>query len=579
MPGHLVERTLAERLLTARRIATVALTVTLLAFTAGIALAAPADLDPGFGRSGRLTLDDSHRVRALALQPDGKILVAGDALTGGMPTSEGVLYRLHPSGSLDPTFASTGAAALAPLEYGAAVGLQPDGKVLAAGYSQGNAAVVRRAPDGMPDRTFNGTGLVVIDSGGEDVRALALQPDGKILVAGGTNQSGSAGSDAVVYRLNPDGTPDDGFGSGGTSRIEGDANELTLALALQPDGKILVAGAAGDDEDTDAFVHRLNANGTLDESFGRNGTFEIDEGGRESAYALARQPDGKVLVVGPSEGRNVTADTFVYRLRADGTPDPAFGNVGSVSIDDGALTIGIAAALQRDGKLLVAGVSVEDADPDMAVYRLNTDGSRDSGFAADGVRLIDGDATEIAGAIAVQPDGKVILGGEATSGPTQRSLLYRLQGGDPVPLSPATPASPATAPVLGRLRITPSVFRAAGRGPAARPALRRRGASVSFTLDRAAGVRIAVARADRGRRVDGRCVKPRRSNRGKRRCTRHRVLRGGFTHQGRAGANRFRLPGRINARRLRPGRYRLIATPVADGRRGNTKHTAFRIKP
>jgi uncharacterized delta-60 repeat protein len=537
------------------RAALIALIVALPALAAGVALAAPGDLDSGFGSGGRLTLDESDLVRALALQPDGRILVGGDLPTGGMPGYEGVVYRLNPGGSLDPTFASTGAVRLG-LEVGAAaLGLQPDGKVLAAGASRGNAAVYRLTAQGLPDPTFHEDGLVTIDSGGsEDVHALALQPDGKILVAGETYPSGSAGGDPVVYRLNPDGTPDGDFGSGGTARIEGTPDERMFALALQPDGKIVVAGPARVGDDTDAVVHRLEADGTLDDDFAQGGTFEIDEGGTEFAYALAQQPDGRLLVVGASGRANTTADTFVYRLRSDGTPDPAFGRAGRVGIDDGAVTIGAAAALQRDGRLVVAGVALDDSDYDAVVYRLNPDGSRDRGFGAGGARRLKRDTAELADAVAVQQDGKVILGGATETGTIRRALLYRLQGGDPVPPSPATPAPPPGAPVLGRLRIMPTAFRAGGRG-----------ASVRFTLDRAASVRFAVAR----------CI----AKRGKRRCARYRLLRGHFTRRGAAGANRFRFTGRIAARRLRAARYRLLATPVAEGRRGGTKRTTFRIKP
>jgi uncharacterized delta-60 repeat protein len=542
-----------------------ALTVTLLVLAPAVALAAPADLDPGFGLGGRLTLDESDFVRALAVQPDGKVLVGGDLPTGGTPSYEGVVYRLSPSSSLDLGFGSAGAARLTLTGSAAAVGLQPDGKIIAAG----NAAVNRLTAQGMPDRTFDEDGAVVVGSDGStELHALALQPDGKVVVAGETYPSGNAGVDPVVFRLNADGTPDSDFGIEGRSQIEGDADERTFALALQPNGKILVAGPALVGADTDAVVHRLNADGTLDKGFGQGGTFEIDEGGGEFAYALAQQPDGRSLVVGASGRPNITADTFVYRLRADGRPDPSFGRAGRVGIDDGPVTVGMAAALQADGKLLVTGYAFDDPDYDIVVYRLNPDGSRDRGFAADGARRIRGAAAEVATAIAVQQDGKVILGGLTASGITERSLLYRLQGGDPVRSSPATPASPA-APVLGRLRITPSAFRAAGRGPAARSARRRAGATVSFTLDRAARVHFAVAR----------CVVPTRPNRGRRRCTRYRLLRGAFTRPGVSGANRFRLTGCIKARHLRPARYRLIATPVAGGRRGDSKRTSFRIKP
>jgi uncharacterized delta-60 repeat protein len=508
-------------------------------------LLAPADLDQGFGRNGRQTLDPSDLVRALALQPDGRILVGGDAPTGGMPDHEGVVYRLDPSGTHDPTFAPPHLT----LEAGAAaLGLQPDGRILAAGSSQGNAAVYRLTAQGIPDATFDDDGLVVIDSGDhENLLALALQPNGKILVAGGLF-SVADGGDPVVYRLNRDGSLDSDFGDAGRARIEGSADGKAVALAVQADGKILVAGVSVSSGDGDAVVHRLNANGTLDRGFGENGTFVADEGNGEFAYALALQADGRSLLVGASTRLNNTATTFVYRLRTDGTPDPSFGSAGRIVIDDGPVTAGMAAALQPDGKLLVTGFAFDDPDYDVVAYRLNPDGSRDGGFGADGGLRIAGANAEAATAVAVQHDGKVILGGVASSGITRRALLYRLQGGEPIAPSPVTPA----APVLGRLRITPSAFRVA------------RPASVSFTLDRAASVRFAVTRCARV---------------AKRRCVRYRLLRGGFTRQGTPGGNRFRLSGRINGRRLRAARYRLIATPVADGLRGDPKRTRFRVKP
>jgi hypothetical protein len=120
------------------------------------------------------------------------------------------------------------------------------------------------------------------------------------------------------------------------------------------------------------------------------------------------------------------------------------------------------------------------------------------------------------------------------------------------PGAPLPPPRPG-APVLRGLRISPPAFRAAARGPAARPARRRRGASVTFTLDRAANVRFAVKRAGGG-------------------------PRGGFTRHGRAGTNRFRLTGRLRGRRLRPGRYRLTAVPTAGGVRGLAANAPFRVR-
>jgi hypothetical protein len=132
--------------------------------------------------------------------------------------------------------------------------------------------------------------------------------------------------------------------------------------------------------------------------------------------------------------------------------------------------------------------------------------------------------------------------------------------------------------VLSGLRISPTAFRAARSGPSARAAARRRGAIVSFRLDRAASVRFRVERALKGRRVGRRCVKPERSNRRRRGCTRYRRLRGSFTRAGAAGRNRFRFTGRFGGRTLRPGRYRLVATPRAGTRSGKPKRAHFRIK-
>jgi uncharacterized delta-60 repeat protein len=564
-------------------LAPAALAMAQLMLSAGAALAAPADLDPGFGQNGRLTLDESDLARALALQPDGKILVAGDVPTNTPGQRDGVVYRLNPSGALDQSFALGGAVRLQPGGLGGASGLalQPDGRILATGPGSPNddAMAYRLDPNGSPDQTFGQNGVYAIDSGADErAFALALQPDGKILVAGLTYSTTTARANPVVYRLTPGGTLDDGFGIGGTFRIDSAGSESAMALALQPDGKIVVAGATTAN-DNSAVVYRLNANGTLDDSFGQGGRFGIDEGGAEYPRALVRQPDGRILVAGYTSRSDNTSDAFVYRLDANGTLDPAFGQGGRLGIDDGPSNAAYAAALQPDGKILVAGFMLAGGDADAVVYRLNRDGSLDPGFDADGARPIDGGGGEIADALAVQRDGRIVVAGASVSGLSQKAMVYRLQGGDPSPASgPAAATSRPRAPVLGRLRIAPPTFRAATSGPSALPSARRRGGLVSFTLDRAASVRFSVERAGSGRRVGGRCVKPTRSNRGKRRCIRYSRLAGGFTRRGIAGANRFRFTGRLTARRLGRASYRLIATPSADGRRGNARRARFRVK-
>jgi hypothetical protein len=189
----------------------------------------------------------------------------------------------------------------------------------------------------------------------------------------------------------------------------------------------------------------------------------------------------------------------------------------------------------------------------------------------------DGGGAEYAYAVALQPDGKIVAAGETSQG--YDAVVYRLQGGERASLpAPTAATSRPPTPVLTGLRITPRTFRAAGSGPTVAPARRRDAALVSLTLDRAATVRLTVERASRGRRAGGRCVKGTRADPRARRCTRYTTLAGAFTHRGVAGANRLRFTGRVSARRLRPGRYHLVATPSADGLRANAARASFRIK-
>jgi uncharacterized delta-60 repeat protein len=556
------------------RLTIATLAMALMASSGGAAFAAPADFDPGFGQNGTVTLD-SELVRSLALQPDGRILVAGDVVTNTPGDTDGVVYRLNSAGSLDPTFATGGARRLEELNGGAyALALQPDGKSLVAGYTSSDGLVSRLDAGGLTDQGFGQNGSFAIDSGGyERIYSMALQPgDAKILVAGQTtDMTGTTG--AVVYRLNANGSLDNGFGQGGTSRI--DPVGTAYAVAVQPDGKVLVAGSATVNDTGNAVVHRLNPNGSPDTGFGQGGRLGLGAG---DALALALQPDGKIVIAGDADVSATDADAVVHRLNPNGTLDPTFGQSGRVAIDDGGLNVAYAAGLQPDGKILVAGGGIAAGNTDATVYRLNPDGSLDPGFAGDGTLRIDSGVGEVADAIALQGDGQIVVGGVIVSGLSQSAVIYRLRGGDPASASSSSvaPSSPS-APVLGRLRISPSAFRAAARGPSVLPASRGGGALVSFTLDRRASVRLTVERAGSGRRVGGRCVKHTRANRGKRRCTRYVALASSFTRQSVAGANRFRFSGRSSARRLRSAGYRLVAVPRADGLRGERKRVRFRV--
>ena len=552
-----------------RHFAIVALAFALLAGAAG---AAPGDLDPSFGQDGRVGIVSGRgeSANAVAVQPDGKILVAGgDAV-----------YRLKRNGSLDPTFNDNGRLGI---DSGGgasanALALQPDGKILVAGHEllanfNSNIFIHRLNPNGSFDSTFGQGGVRrIMSNAREFANALALQPDGKILVAG---NSFANTFDVVVYRLGADGSDDSTFNGSGRATIDSGGGEGANAVAPMPDGRIVVAGVTAGPGVSDAAIYRLSPTGGLDLTFNGSGTLAIDSGGGDDADALALQPDGRIVVAGSS-----TANTaaVVYRVNPDGALDPGFGGDGVVRLDEGRDAFAYALTLQPNGKIVVAGSATVSDNADAIVHRLNANGSLDAGFGHAGRVGIEDGGNAYAYAVALQTDGKIVAAGETSLG--QDAVVYRLQGGEPKSAGPApTSTSRTRPPVLGRLRITPSAFRSATNGPSALSAARRGGALVSFTLDRAAGVRITVERATKGRRVGARCVKLTRSNRGRRPCTRYTALAGGFARKGIAGANRFRFTGRLNAKRLRSARYRLVATPSADGLRGDARHVRFRVKP
>jgi uncharacterized delta-60 repeat protein len=294
-----------------------------------------------------------------------------------------------------------------------ALAVQPDGKIVVVGSTSikgGDALVLRLNRDGSPDRGFDGDGVVTIDRGAnEDANAVAIQPDGKIVVAGHT----SSGLNGVVYRLNANGSPDLAFGDQGAAVLDSAGDERINAVALQPDGRIVAAGFTSVNKDM--AIYRLTETGAPDKSFDMDGARGVDGGGTEAAYGVAIQPDGKVVAAGYSSVNN-DGDPLVARLTSTGQPDTDFGNAGKTRIT-GTDDYAEAMALQPDGKIVLAGHTQNgQTNYDATVYRLRPSGAPDNAFNEDGrIRLEVGDYEE-AKALAVQPDGKIVVSGETSVG-------------------------------------------------------------------------------------------------------------------------------------------------------------------
>ena len=247
-----------------------------------------------------------------------------------------------------------------------------------------------------------------------------IQPDGKIVLAGGAGD----GADFAVARFNTDGSFDTTFGTGGkvTTDFSGSTYVAGYGVARTPDGKIVVAGIkefVGTGFDYDFAVARYNDDGSLDTSFGAGGKVTTDFAATDDIpYTVAVQSDGKIVVAGITDPGNA-ANFGLVRYNVDGSLDATFGTGGKVSTDFGAnLEPGNGVTIQADGKIIVAGFTVVgSSNADFALARYNSDGSLDISFGTGGkVTTGFGSNSEVAISVVTQPDGKIVVTGSTASG-------------------------------------------------------------------------------------------------------------------------------------------------------------------
>ena len=305
------------------------------------------------------------------------------------PSKTSYITRLNADGTIDNTFnPGTGANNTV-----AEVAIQPDGKLIIAGYftsfnGKNSKSIVRLLANGTVDHSFNpGTGP---DNG---IDALALQPDGKILIGGAFNTYNGM-SVKRVARLNADGTLDKTF------KLDKEIDGLVFTMLLQPNGKILVGGYFNSFNGKVRFggITRLNADGSFDKSFnpGEGALFS-------SVYAITLQPDGKILIGGDFRFFNGIIRDHIARLNADGSVDDSFDS--NRGVNEKINTI----ALQADGKILVGGDFTKHFNTSRnKIARLNANGSLDKTFESSV------GANYTVRTITLQPDEKILVGGNFT---------------------------------------------------------------------------------------------------------------------------------------------------------------------
>jgi competence ComEA-like helix-hairpin-helix protein len=396
-----------------------------LSFTGmGSALAAAGDLDPTFGMGGKVTTDfgnssliniNTASAEELEALPCIGPVIAQEIVdyrnqNGPFQTIEGIL---NVSGVGPGTFnCIKDLITVGGHDLGYAVVVQADGKVIVAGGSSPNLSyadfdfgLARYNSDGSLDASFGNGGTVTTDVGGDhdEGYAVVLQADGKIIVAG----SSSTGSDDdfALARYNSDGLLDVNFGNAGKVTTNFGSSDLGTGVALQPDSKIVVVGWVWNGSDWDFALARYNNDGTLDASFGTGGTVTTNFGSNDQGMDVAVQIDGKIVVAGGSGG-----DFALARYNSDGVLDTTFDGDGFVITDVGGFDGGAAVAVRSDGKIIVAGTS-NSLNPDFALARYNTDGSLDATLGAGGLVTTDFGNEDYGEALALQPDGKMVVAG------------------------------------------------------------------------------------------------------------------------------------------------------------------------
>lgn len=399
------------------------------------AYALPGDLDTSFGNNGIYlypTGTNGSVVYSSVIQPDGRIVLAGYSsdTSGEDPTLHfPTIERLLPNGAPDPSFGMGGAIRFSFSGEFRSVALQTDGKLVMAGSANEAGAsrylLVRCNSDGTLDTAFNFTGKITAqftaDSSNSWGNEVLIRPDGQIIIVGTSRRSTGTATRFAAAQYTVAGTLDQSFGTSGVTVVLN--TDFAESAALQPDGRIIIAAYSG------VFLARLNVNGTLDTSFGTNGFVDLQFSILYTEIKAIRvQPDGKILAAGFS--RFKWDNVVLVRLTSQGALDPTFSPSGTTVQGPGNGN-GYELDIQPDGKIIVvAWVSVATGT-EFAICRYQPDGKPDQLFGPNGRRTTDLPyAISAAGmTVRLQPDGKIVVAGGVFGG-TPAHIAIRLKGGE-----------------------------------------------------------------------------------------------------------------------------------------------------
>ena len=377
-------------------------------------------LDSSFGNNGKVLtsfLNSYAECRASAETKAGDIIAAGRISAIDNSFEAGLMaVKYSADGSLDTTFGNKGLAIPTGPYEGYAVAVQPDNKIIVAGVDYGYESkyivAVRFNADGSVDSGFGENGRI-INLYGTIAFHISLQEDGKIVF------SGTNGHAFVTLRYLENGTIDESFGSNGLVMTDYNSVAYAQSNIIQPDGKIVVAG----DDGVRILLARYNQDGSLDQGFGLGGLIILKTASSiNNANCMTLQPDGKIIIAGAASNF-VTGNVQLIRFLSNGSLDSSFGNNGIVvkklQYSSAASSVG----LQSDGKILICGSTLVDATYEhFLLERFIENGRVDSSFGINGIQITEIDQSDGAIGITIQANNKILVVGQASSGLTGPSL-------------------------------------------------------------------------------------------------------------------------------------------------------------
>jgi len=391
-------------------------------------------LDYSFGNNGIITTavgnaDDG--INAIEIQSDGKIVTAGYSYDGS--GEKITVARYLDNGALDLSFNSTGVLAICINGFndvGKDLVIQQDGKIVVAGYTfngyNDDFAIVRLNMDGSIDSSFSHNGHFVFPFGDANDRCTSIISlnDGSFIAAGSTYNGYN--HDLALVKLTSNGFLDSSFGDNGIITLDLSTDEYIESIALQPDGKLLVAGNYIDGIHQQFFLVRFTLNGQLDLEYDYNGIKMITNTYNHKIYSLVIQNDNKA-VVGGFKWRDDDYSMMLQRFDSEGDTDPSFGNIDNGIFNEMNFISNIQdLKIMTDGSIISAGNIFSGSSTNVFVVRFSISGTIDKNFGDNGILITNvNQGNDNVNALAIQDNGKIILAGNSFTGNNYDFMLLR----------------------------------------------------------------------------------------------------------------------------------------------------------